>query len=367
MNAAAPAQQAAPTSNGAPLTIVHVLFSSRVAGAERQCLDLAQAQAQAGHTVHIVGAAGSAMQAELPPGVQYHPMALPLFRGWRLRPLLRRLGAQVCHAHLGPACKAAAVAKQGLGADCAFVATLHVGFKAHHHQDMDGLVCVNRGQAEALSALGYTGRSCVVQNWAPTPRAGLAASEAAPSLRQELGLTESAVVVGAVGRLHPSKGMDALIRAFRTALEAPGSPEAALVIVGDGPQRPALQALRGADMNIFLLGYRHDVDRLMAGMDMFVSASLEEASPLTILEAMRAGLPIVATATDGSRDVLQGTEASLVPLGQAPALVAALRERLAQAARSRPEAPRVRYDLSPFEREPQVAKVLKFYGELRGA
>src|ERR1043165_6046538 len=143
-----------------PLTLVHVVFSSRLAGGERHCVDLANAQAALGHRVHVIGTSGSAVAGALAPGVSFHGLKLPLVRSWRVAALARRLGADVCHGHLGPACKAVVHARSATR-----IGTLHVGYKAHHHARMDGLICVTRAQYDGLP----TGEplASVIYNWAP--------------------------------------------------------------------------------------------------------------------------------------------------------------------------------------------------------
>ncbi|WIV98368.1 glycosyltransferase [Kinneretia aquatilis] len=334
------------------LTIVHVVFSSRIAGGERHCIDLAQAQAALGHRVHVIGSRGSAVAGELGPGIQFHGLALPLLRACRVRRLARRLGADVCHGHLGPACKAVAAVR-----GAARVATLHVGYKAHHHARQDGLICVNRTQAQQLPA--FDGAVSVIHNWAP---------ERAPAplslcLRRELGLRPDQPLVGSVGRLHPSKGMDLLIQAFRDHAPA----DAALAILGEGKDLEALQRLRGGDARIHLLGYRADVEQALQSMDLFVSPSREEAFPLAILEAMRVGLPILATATQGPSEMLAQQPATLVPVNDVAALGRALRERI-EALRAQPgqavDRQRVEYCLQAYQRPQAVARVLAFYRDV---
>lgn len=333
------------------LVIVHAVFSSRIAGGEQHCIDLAHAQQALGHEVHVVGPSRSAVQGALDPGVQYHGIALPLLRGARLQALVRRLGAQVCHGHLGPACKA--VAKVS---GCTRVGTLHVGYKAHQHARLDGLICVNRAQSHLLA--GYGGEHRVIYNWAPE-RAPAAATQ---SLRGELGLRPEQLLVGSVGRLHASKGMDLLVSAFR----AHAPQDAVLAILGEGKQRQELERLAGGDARIRLLGFRRDVDAALLGMDLFVSPSREEAFPLAILEAMRAGLPIVATATQGPREMLARQPAgALVPVGDVPALGRAIEDALVSL-RHQPHAERARiaYDLRPYRRSEAVGQVNNFYVEL---
>lgn len=333
-----------------PLTLVHVVFSSRIAGGERHCIDLANAQAALGHRVHVIGSAGSAVAGALAAGVRFHGLRLPLLRGWRVAALARRLGADVCHGHLGPACKAAAQA-----GTAARIGTLHVGYKAHHHARLDGLVCVNRAQHEGLPA-DRAARARVIHNWAPEGHPAASRTD----LRAELGLAPGQLLVGSVGRLHASKGMDLLIAAFRA--QAPA--DAVLAILGEGPEEAALQALAAGDARIRLLGYRDDVDAALPGFDLFVSPSREEAFPLAILEALRAGRPVLSTATQGPREMLAGQPARLVPVADVLALGLAMAEELARLRPLPREARAVRYDTAAYDRSQAVARTLAFYRDV---
>lgn len=331
------------------LRIVHVVFSSKLAGGEQHCIDLAHAQADLGHEVHIVGTQGSAMTRFVRPEVRYHGLALPILRGARLRHIVKRLSPDVCHGHLGPACKAVATVP-----DVARLGTLHVGFKAHQHRRLDALVCVNQAQQSQLN--GFGGVSRVIHNWAPERTA----APVGPGLRAELGLQADQLLVGTAGRLHASKGMDLLVLAFKHFAPA----DAVLAILGEGEQREQLEKLAEGDPRIRLLGFRSDVDAALAAMDLYVSPSREEAFPLSVLEAMRAGLPIVATRTQGLTELLAGQPGTLTPIGDAEALGAAIRSAL-DVLRSCPKQLRqaVTYELKRFDRSAAVASVMDFYAE----
>lgn len=340
-----------------PLTIVHVVFSSRLAGAERHALDLAAAQAAAGHRVHVVTRGSTALCRAMPAGVDHHVLALPLWRGTRLDALLRRLGADLCHGHLGPACKTVARCEAALR-----FGTLHVGYKAHHHERLDGLICVNQAQWDSLG--DYLGAARVIYNWPPRLDQPKAPGEAPPrpGLREQLKLADDQVLVGTVARLHRSKGVDLLIRAF--SRHAPG--HAVLAILGEGREARALKRLAAGHPGIHFLGFRDDVDAVLEDMDLFVSPSREEALPLAVLEAMRAGLPIVATRTNGLQQLLSDAPATLVPLEDVTALGTALQAsirglRLPGHGRVRSH---VAYDLSPYDRDLAVARIEAFYRSL---
>ncbi|MEO6276699.1 glycosyltransferase [Roseateles sp.] len=334
-----------------PLTLVHVVFSSRIAGGERHCIDLANAQAALGHRVHVIGSAGSAVASALAPAVTFHGLKLPLLRGWRVAALARQLGADVCHGHLGPACKAVAHARPA-----ARIGTLHVGYKAHQHARLDGLVCVNRAQHEGLPQ--GEALASVIYNWAPELDASAAARPT--DLRAELGLAPGQLLVGSVGRLHVSKGMDLLISAFKAHAPA----DAVLAILGEGPGEAQFKALAAGDSRIHLLGYRSDVDQALKSFDLFVSPSREEAFPLAILEAMRAGRPVLSTATQGPREMLAGQPARLVPVGDADLLGRAIAEELARLRILAPEARAVSYATAAYDRGNAVARTLGFYGDV---
>jgi glycosyltransferase involved in cell wall biosynthesis len=334
------------------LTVVHVVFSSRIAGGERHCIDLANAQAALGHRVHVIGAQGSAVAGALAPAVRFHGLRLPLLRGWRVAALMRRLGADVCHGHLGPACKAVAQSRQGVR-----IGTLHVGYKAHHHAQLDGLICVNRAQHDSLPITAPPAQ--VIHNWAPERCGGLAAG---PGLRAELALQPGQLLVGSVGRLHRSKGMDLLIQGF----QAHAPRDAVLAILGEGGEEAALRRLAAGDPRIRLLGFRSNVEPALQALDLFVSPSREEAFPLAILEAMRARLPVLATATQGPLEMLAGQPARLVKVNDADALGRAIAEELARL-RALPAAARaVRYDTAAYDRSRAVARTLAFYRQVLG-
>jgi glycosyltransferase involved in cell wall biosynthesis len=335
----------------APLTLVHVVFSSRIAGGERHCIDLANAQAALGHRVHVIGSAGSAVAGALNHGVTFHGLTLPLLRGWRVAALARRLGADVCHGHLGPACKAVARTRGATR-----IGTLHVGYKAHHHARLDGLVCVNRAQHEGLPR--GEALASVIYNWAPERDAVAAARTT--DLRAELGLAPHQLLVGSVGRLHVSKGMDLLIQGFKAHAPA----DAVLAILGEGPDEAQLKALAAGDPRIRLLGYRTDVDQALKSFDLFVSPSREEAFPLAILEAMRAGRPVLSTATQGPQEMLAGQPARLVMVGDAEQLGRAIGEELARLRLLPIESRAVSYATAAYDRGNAVARTLGFYRDV---
>lgn len=154
--------------------------------------------------------------------------------------------------------------------------------------------------------------------------------------------------VGVVARLVPEKGLDVLLDAMPALRRH--VPDVRVVVAGDGPLRSALEArarhLR-LDGAIDFLGPRDDVPRLFGELDVLAVPSRAEGTPLTIVEAMWAGVPLVATTAGGIPEQLRdGVDALLVHPGDASGLAAALARvlterglawRLVRSARARAE------------------------------
>lgn len=196
-------------------------------------------------------------------------------------------------------------------------------------------ICVSSG--DRAKAPWLNGRVVVIPNAVDVPSMPQAAHDGSPP------------TIVTVGRLVLPKDFWTLGEAFR--LLEPGSFRA--LVVGDGPQEKYVKGIDGVE----LLGERDDVPELLAHADVFVLSSLSEGMPISVLEAMAAGLPVVATAVGGVPEVVvDGETGLLVPVDDAQALAAALARLLADralrlqmgaAGRRRAE---LRFDLPRFRR-----------------
>lgn len=162
--------------------------------------------------------------------------------------------------------------------------------------------------------------------------------------RARLGLPLDTLLVGAVSRLDPVKGVDCLLQAFSRV------DDAHLIVVGDGPERAALEASAARldiALRVYWAGFQRDIFRWLPAFDVFVQPSFHEGLPNTVLEAQACGLPVVATAVGGTPEVVvDGVTGLLVPPRDPDALAQAitrllndpdLRHAMGQAGRERVE------------------------------
>jgi glycosyltransferase involved in cell wall biosynthesis len=332
------------------MRIMHVILSRGFAGSERYAAELASVQTGEHDVMLIVRRThrskfGASIVDAVSDRVRVH--TVPTW--WRTqRSVERRIQEfvpDVIHTHLRRSARIIARAQ----AKAPAVATLHISANGPHFFELDGLICNAFWQVREIPA-AYQGKVFKL-NQLFTPHRRLDAEEIA-ALRDSLGIAPAEFLVGAVGRLARSKGLDILIEAFRAA----DLPNARLVILGEGRERRRLQRLLGP--NMIMPGFRKNIKDYYQAFDLFVCPSRREPLPLVMLEAYDAGLPIVASTADGCRELIEEYGGDLFGIGDIPALAAILR-RHASAPRQR-----IMHDLSPHFLENVNRTVIEVYEQL---
>lgn len=348
-------------------TIAHLLHRLDVAGAELLAVELAEALGSRYRFVFVCLDGGGAMVQKLrQQGATVHELCRRPGIDFALSRSLGRLlvqeQVQAVHAHQYTPFFYAALARM-LPSAGGFRGRILFTEHGRHYPDRRKLshLLVNRlllRRGDAVTAVGEfvkrslvrcegipEGRIQVIRNAPPTRLPGAATAEDRQAVRGELGLRMEQPVVLQVARFHPVKDHGTAIRAF--AQVSRQLPEAALLLAGDGvlrAQSESLVAELGLGGCVRFLGVRPDVPRLLAAADVFLLSSLSEGISLTLLEAMQAAVPIVATDVGGNAEVvLHGQTGLLSPRQDADALAAnlltllrdaGLRERLGAAGRA---------------------------------
>ncbi len=364
------------------MVVAHVLSSLAIGGGERVALELAGGQTDARHRVIVVSLAPDGPDGPL--GEAFGERGVPVRRvvkrpgldptlALRMAALFRREGVRVVHTHNRLPLVYGAAAGRMAGA--VVIHTRHGPGRGNAGQRM-----LWRGAGRLLHAyvavspelleLAKSLRACapaklrVIENGIDVDRFNTS-PEARRAARESLGLPQDAFVIGAVGRLSPEKEFPFLVRTAAPLL----GPDVRLVIVGGGAQEAAVRAevsKHQVEPFVLLPGARNDVPRYVAAMDVFVLSSSMEGLPLAVLEAMAAGLPVVATAVGGLPNLIDdGKTGFLVPSGDEhpmrdrlralradPALARAVGERGRTLARAR------------YSRDQMVSRYLTLYAEM---
>lgn len=330
--------------------LLHVVDSLETGGLERFVCDLALSQHAAGQRVAVFslnrteGFRGTleAGGVEVIQGDKRGGFDRALIR--RLRALVRERGVDVVHSHNFVPNYYAALALLGLR--CALVNTCHNMGTRLAQRRLRAFFRLSLLRTARIATVGEAARAHLVgagllpaartqalDNGIPVQRFARGAAARAEA-RALLGLSPDAPVLGCVGRLVELKNHALLIRVL-PALRARHA-DLALVLIGDGPLRSALQQQAqalGASDCVHFAGDRSDVARLLCAFDVFVQPSRTEGLSIALLEASAAGCAIVASRVGGNPEIVaDGQRGRLFESDDAAALEALLSELLGDAA-----------------------------------
>lgn len=325
------------------MTILHLVDTLGIGGAERVVVHLAKGFLQRGHRVAVacLYEAGALAEPLREAGIPVHVLSklegphLPTL--WKLARVIRASGAEVIHTH-NPQVHHYGVAAGKLAGVRAVVNTLHgtnnfdgCGRAALLLYGAAGLgtgaiAAVSEASQRFFEAVPFLPRRklTVVYNGIP--------AEPFMELEQP---PENVLTFGMVGRLVPIKDHRTALEAFAEVVEQ--RPASHLAIAGDGPMSESLkeQAARlGVEPKVSLHGAVSDIPAFLQGIHIFVMSSLSEGMPMSLLEAMAAGRPVVATAVGGIPEIVEGSGCGwLCPRGSATQLARAMQEAAESAER----------------------------------
>lgn len=228
---------------------------------------------------------------------------------------------EILHVHAGIGWEGHELVAAGRHAGVVVVRTEHLPYlitdddqKCRHRQGAkmaDALIVVSDAAAESYRAEGFDD-VVTIRNGVEPPVAKRTPHET----RRALSIPETSPLVINVARFTAQKGHDCLLNA--AAAVSRQMPDVVFVLVGDGPEREAMEAMAASldAVNVMFLGERRDVPDLLAAADLFLLPSLFEGLPLVVLEAMALPIPIVATRIGGTVEALGDDHPYLVPPGE---------------------------------------------------
>jgi glycosyltransferase involved in cell wall biosynthesis len=354
---------------------MHIDTARTWRGGQSQVLTTVMGLRALGHRTLLVAHSEGELRQRAKEGLDLLALApkteMDLTAAWRLSRILKQLKPDIVHAHdpHGVAMAGLALSMSTQLAKPPLVAARRVDFHLRgsslsrwKYRQVDCFLCASEAIRQMLIGDGVpAARAVTVHEGIDLERV-----EAAPpaNLHAELWLPHHAPIVGNVAALVPHKGQRHLIEAARLVL--PQVPDARFVIAGEGELRPALERQikdHHLEKHVLLAGFRPDVLSLHKAFDIFVMSSVTEGLGTSILDAMAAGKPVVATTAGGIPEVVvDGETGFLVPPRDHDAMAAAivkllkddaLRNRMGKAGRARAR--------TVFSAERMVQETLRVY------
>ena len=316
------------------MRILQVCSVTTFGGGERHLADLSRGLVDLGHEVYAASVPGSPLWTALS-FLPNEAMSQLSRRNYAknvasLASFIRAHDIEIVHAHAARDYHLAALAVR-LASRSRLVLTRHTLFplKRINKPVLSGVsrvIAVSRAVAESLRQNGVieSSKITVIHN-------GIDVDRFAQSGRS----SDSPVVVGTVGHLAPIKGHDVFVRA--AALVSAQRKNVQFTVIGEdkSPQMDHRRELEkliaelGLNGVVEMPGWRDDVNAALSSLTLFVSAARSEPFGLAIVEAMAAGLPIIATASEGALEIIEdGVSGKLVPPDNAEALAQAINELL---------------------------------------
>jgi len=313
------------------INVLHIISSLPLGGAENQLLTLVPALNNDYFRVHVCCLRGEGILAgklrarginvfSLNMRLRYWPVAI-----FKLCRLIKQLNAQIVHTHLFEAGLLGRVAAKIVGVPVIITTEHNMGlWKKRHHVLLERLV--NRFTNKMI-AVSEDIRQRRIHNEGIPPEKIVTIPNAVDierfnrinsreQTRNDLNIDTSFYVIGTIARLDPDKRIDHLLEAASIICKI--FPQARFLIIGDGLLRNKLEDqalnLELLPKYVKFLGSRQDIPELLTALDIFVLSSEREGLPVSLLEAMAASKPIVATAVGGIPEVIHnGVNGLMVP------------------------------------------------------
>lgn len=364
------------------MRVIHLIDSGGYYGAERVLLELITAQRAAGLDAQLIshGSADCGPKA-IEQEAQARQLPLQIWRGHfvsRLRRLLAASDEQtVLHSHGYKFNVPLAL----LPRRCTVVATAHGFTELRLSRKMGLYALLDRWALRRLDGAAFVAAKVAAdaqirldgQRYQQIANGIATALPALQPLPAPLAAAiDGKQVVLSLGRLSPEKGLDLLLRAFARICSE--QPQAVLVIAGDGGLRQSLTALAaelGINSQVYFAGYVAAADSLLAAATVLAQPSWTEGMPMTLLEAMRRAIPVVATRVGSMPELLdaQGSEEAagvLIAPGDEQALAAALRQLLQSPAQAQALGQRAqRRFVDHYSSAAMAQRYLAFYHQCR--
>lgn len=320
------------------MKIVHVILSKGFAGSERYVLDLINYQSKNNDCYLIKNSSNKSEQFinNLNKKITVFNIR-NYFKSYQIEKLINQISPNIIHTHLGGASRLIKKSNK-----YKLIATSLMNFKIKYYKNHDGIIVLNRTQEKAVRKI-FKGKVKKLFLWTKLKKN----KPKKYNLRKDLEIPKESYVFGSLGRYHPQKGFDILIKAFIKA----NLNNCYLVLAGQNSSSFS----KFKSTNIKILDHQNELDKFFNTLNCFVMPSRWEGFGLVLLEAMKFNLPIISSLTEGNEEWISNFPVSTFNINDSKNLVELLKNEFKIKIKKK------NYNLNYFNYEKNCKEVEKFY------
>ena len=269
--------------------LIHVILSDGFAGSEKYVCDLLEFQKKYFKVYLIISNKNLIIKKFLEKKIRVFQINF-FFQSAKIKKLINKINPDIVHTHLGEATK-----KVKSSSKYILISTLHMNYKKNNYQHTDALIVSNSSQQNALKKAGYKGKIFKMNLWVKLPKINISKS----IIKNNLKIPKNHKIIGSIGRFHPQKGFDLILKSFLLSKLK----QTSLVLIGNGHKK--FKYFEENNENIRILGHVENQSNYYNMFDICIFMSRWETFGYTLIEAMNFKIPIISSVHVGNRDWLK--------------------------------------------------------------
>lgn len=267
------------------IIILHIILSKGYAGSEKYVLDLARYQKKDHKVFLVILKSNKTFKKYLDKKIKTFEIS-NFFRKYRIKNLIKKIKPNIIHTHLGEAAKSV-----NKSTNYKTVSTMHMNYRADIYKNSDAIIVSNSSQFNEIKKK-FNGKLFKSNLWVNLPKLSIIKSK----LKKNLKIPTNNFIFGSIGRFHPQKGFDIIIKVFKDLKLM----NCTLILIGNGHKE--FKNLEHKCNDFRVIGHVRNVSNYYNIFDAGIFMSRWETFGYSLIEAMKFRLPIVSSKHVGNKD-----------------------------------------------------------------
>ena len=267
------------------IVIFHVILSKGYAGSEKYVLDLVHHQNKDHKVFLVILKSNRILKKYLDDKIKTLEIG-NFFKKYKIKNLIKKIKPNIIHTHLGEAAKCV-----NKSTDYKTISTMHMNYRADIYKNSDAIVVSNSTQFNQIKK-NFNGKLFQSNLWVNLPKVSIIKSK----LKKNLKIPNDNFIFGSIGRFHPQKGFDIIIKAFKDLKLK----NCTLILIGNGHKE--FKNLEYKFNNFRIIGHVRNVSNYYNVFDAGIFMSRWETFGYSLVEAMKFRLPIISSKHIGNKD-----------------------------------------------------------------